>query len=200
MISSGKIQDHKDHRVTIKSTNILKHAIIYGANAAGKSNIVDFFSLFKRTVQKELPLEAVEWYCKNKEENKTKQSTFEIQFTLGSKFYAYGFSAILNERKITEEWLYELYQDGKAKRLFERESGNRPVLDEAVKLTVAERKRFDVYAEDFEGNTTTLFLNEMNRGKKYPDHSKLIFFQEVYRWFRSNLYVIHPDTPLMDFE
>ena len=58
----------------------------------------------------------------------------------------------------------------------------------------------DVYAEDFEGNTTTLFLNEMNRGKKYPDHSKLIFFQEVYRWFRSNLYVIHPDTPLMDFE
>lgn len=200
MISSGKIQDHKDHRVTIKSTNILKHAVIYGANAAGKSNIVDFFSLFKRTVQKELPLEAVEWYCKNKEENKTRQSTFEIQFTLGSKFYAYGFSAILNERKITEEWLYELYQDGKAKRLFERESGNRPVLDEAVKLTVAERKRFDVYAEDFEGNTTTLFLNEMNRGKKYPDHSKLIFFQEVYRWFRSNLYVIHPETPLMDFE
>ena len=33
MISSGKIQDHKDHRISIKGTNILKHAVIYGANA-----------------------------------------------------------------------------------------------------------------------------------------------------------------------
>src|SRR5699024_8302123 len=30
--------------------------------------------------------------------------------------------------------------------------------------------------------------------------SKLRFFQEVYQWFRNSLYVIHPDTPLMDFE
>ena len=33
MISSEKIQSHKDHRINIKSTNILKHAVIYGANA-----------------------------------------------------------------------------------------------------------------------------------------------------------------------
>lgn len=200
MISSGKIQDHKDHRITIKSTNILKHAVIYGANASGKSNLVDFFSLFKRTVQKEIPLEAVEWYCKNREENKSKKSSFEIQFTLDNKFYAYGFSAILNERKIIDEWLYELYQDGSFKRLFEREPDKCPVLDDTIRLNSAEKKRFEVYAEDFKGNTTNLFLSEMNRGKKYADKSKLLFFQNVNRWFRSNLYVIHPDTPLMDFE
>ncbi len=199
MISSGKIQDHKDHRIAIKSTNILKHAVIYGANAAGKSNLVDFFRLFKRVVEKDIPIEATEWYCKNHEENRMKASTFEIQFTLGNKFYAYGFSAILSERKIVGEWLYELYQDSSAKRLFEREADARPVLDESLRLTSAERKRFDVYAEDFEGNTDKLFLSEMNRGKKYPANSKMLFFQDVYRWFRSNLYVIRPDTPLMDF-
>ncbi len=199
MISSGKIQDHKDHRIGIKSTNILKHAVIYGANAAGKSNLVDFFRLFKRVVEKDIPIEATEWYCKNHEENRMKASTFEIQFTLGNKFYAYGFSAILSERKIVEEWLYELYQDGSAKRLFERERDARPALDESLRLSAAERKRFDVYAEDFEGNTDKLFLSEMNRGKKYPANSKMLFFQDVYRWFRSNLYVIRPDTPLMDF-
>lgn len=200
MISSGKIQEHKDHRITIKSTNILKHAVIYGANASGKSNFVDFFSLFKRTVQKEIPLEAVEWYCKNREENKAKKSSFEIQFTLDNKFYAYGFSAILNERKIIDEWLYELYQDGSFKKLFEREPDKCPVLDDTIRLNSTEKKRFEVYAEDFKGNTTNLFLSEMNRGKKYADKSKLLFFQNVYRWFRSNLYVIHPNTPLMDFE
>lgn len=199
MISSGKIQDHKDHRISIKSTNILKHAVIYGANAAGKSNLIDFCRLFKRVVEKDIPIEATEWYCKNNEENKTKKSTFEIQFTLGNKFYAYGFTSILSERKILEEWLYELYQDGSSKGLFERECNMKPMLDESLRLSAAEKKRFEVYAEDFEGNTNKLFLSEMNRGKKYPENSKLLFFQDVYRWFRSNLYVIRPDTPVIDF-
>ena len=199
MISSGKIQSHRNHRIGIKSTNILKHAAIYGANASGKSNFVDFFSFFKNTVQKRLPLAAAEWYCKNREENKTKKSSFDIQFTLGNKFYAYGFSAILSERRILEEWLYELYQDGGSKRLFDREVGKRPILDESIRITAAEKKRFDVYADDFDVNSDSLFLSEMNRGKKYASDSKLLFFQDVYQWFCSNLYVIHPDTPLGDF-
>ena len=200
MISSGKIQSLKDHKITIKSTNILKHAVIYGANASGKSNLVDFFGLFKRTIQNNIPLEAVEWYCKNREENKTKKSSFEIQFTLNNRFYAYGFSAILKERKIIDEWLYELYQDGSYKMIFERELNKCPILGDKIKLNADEKKRFEVYAEDFKGNTEYLFLSEMNRGKKYQNNSKLLFFQEVYRWLRGNLYVIHPDTPLMDFE
>lgn len=200
MISSEKIQSHKDHRINIKSTNILKHAVIYGANASGKSNFVDFFSFFKSTVQKQIPLAAIEWYCKNRKENKTRESSFEVQFACGIKFYAYGFSAILSERKIKEEWLYELYQDGSSKRLFTHKAGNRPSLDESIRVSSAEKKRFDVYAEDFEGNLDTLFLSEMNRGKKYAAGSKLLFFQEVYEWFCNSLYVIHPDTPLMDFE
>ena len=47
MISSTKIQKGTDHRVKIKSTNILKYAVIYGANAAGKSNLIDFFWFLK---------------------------------------------------------------------------------------------------------------------------------------------------------
>ena len=33
--------------------------------------------------------------------NKDRESVFEIQFTVGDTFYAYGFSAILSQRKIT---------------------------------------------------------------------------------------------------
>ena len=40
-----------DHRVQVGSkTRLLKHAIIYGANASGKSNLVDFFRFFKATL------------------------------------------------------------------------------------------------------------------------------------------------------
>ena len=73
MISSSKIQGNKEHRVKIKQTQILKYGVVYGANASGKSNLVDFFSFFKDTVRKGLPLESVEWFCKNKKDNRNKK-------------------------------------------------------------------------------------------------------------------------------
>lgn len=200
MISSSKIQGNKEHKIKIKSTQLLKYGVVYGANASGKSNMVDFFRLFKDTVRHGLPLEAVEWFCKNREENKKRESSFEMQFTIGTKFYAYGFSAMLGERRITGEWLYELYQDGSAKRLFEREEKKRPLLDETVTVSAAERKRFEVYADDFEGNGTQLFLTEMNRNKKYDQGSKLLFFRDIYQWLCNHVYIIRPNTPLMDLE
>lgn len=200
MVSSSKIQGNKEHKTKVKSTNLLKYAVVYGANASGKSNLVDFFEFFKSCVRRGLPIESVEWFCKNKEENKFRESTFEMQFTIGSRFYAYGFSALLSERKFCSEWLYELHQDGSAKRLFERNAKQRPILDDALTISAAEKKKFDVYAEDFEENQTTLFLAEMNRNKKYTLRSKLLFFQDIYNWFKNNLYVIKPNTPLMDLE
>lgn len=200
MISSSKIQGNKEHKTKIKSTHILKYGVIYGANASGKSNLVDFFGFFRECVRKGLPLESAEWFCKNREKNRSRESNFEIQFTIGNRFYAYGFSSVLSERKITSEWLYELHQDGNAKLLFERAAGKRPVLEKSLSVSTTDRKKFEVYAEDFEGNENTLFLTEMNRGKKYPECSRLLFFQDVYRWFRDHLYVIRPNTPLMDLE
>ena len=35
MISSSKMQGNKSHRVKIKQTQLLKNAIVYGANASG---------------------------------------------------------------------------------------------------------------------------------------------------------------------
>jgi hypothetical protein len=39
MISSSKIQENKSHRIKIKQTSLLKNAVVYGANASGKSNL-----------------------------------------------------------------------------------------------------------------------------------------------------------------
>ena len=49
-----------------------------------------------------------------RDRNKERESSFEIQITVGDKFYAYGFSAVLSRRKVTGEGLYELYQNGSA--------------------------------------------------------------------------------------
>ena len=89
-------------------------------------------------------MEAVQMFCKNREQNKERESNFEMQFTVGDKFYAYGFSVVLSKRKITAEWLYELYQNGTAHCMFEREGNKRPVLDESINLSGAEKTKFDI--------------------------------------------------------
>jgi AAA15 family ATPase/GTPase len=195
MISSSKMQGNKNHRIKIKQTQLLKNAVVYGANASGKSNLVAAFAFIKTVLMEGLPVGSVNDFCRSKEDNKIRESVFELQFTVGDTFYAYGFSAILSQRKITEEWLYELMQDGGAHQLFIRQGNQAPVLGDDVKLTDPEKSRFDVYSEDFVGQDTRLFLTEMNRGKKYNDKSKLLFFHETFNWIIHNIIGINPNTP-----
>lgn len=201
MISSSKIRTKIDHRVQIGSKiRLLKHAIIYGANASGKSNLVDFFRFFKATLDGGIPLWGTRHFCRTNPENEGRDSVFEIQMEIDGKFYAYGFSVVLSQRTITGEWLYELYQNGSAKCIYEREKSAKPVLDASIKLTSEEQNRFDTYADDFEDNTSDLFLTEMNRGKKYAETSKLQIFQKIYRWLRNSIVIITPDSGLTNFQ
>lgn len=200
MISSSKIQENKSHRIKIKQTNLLKNAVIYGANASGKSNLVKSLEFIKTVIMEGLPLESVNNYCRNKDSNKDRESVFELQFTVGDKFYAYGFAAVLSKRKIIEEWLYELMQDGNANNLFSRDGGNMPKLGDGIRVSSAEKNRFNVYAEDFMGNETGLFLTEMNRGKRYEDNSKFIFFKKVFEWLINNIIIINPDRGISSDE
>lgn len=91
MIFSSKIQTKKSHRLKIKQTNFLKNAVVYGANASGKSNLVTILAFMKNTLMEGLPANSVNDFCRNKEENRVRESVFELQFTVDDKFYAYGF-------------------------------------------------------------------------------------------------------------
>lgn len=196
MISSTKIQNNKDHRVKIKQVNLLKNVVVYGANASGKSNLTQVLSFIKATLSGGLPAGSGNSFCRNRQENKDRDSVFELQLTVGDKFYAYGFSAVLSRRYITEEWLYELMQDGTSRNLFTRTGSDAPVLGDGVKPKTAERNRFSVYAEDFAGHDSQLFLAEMNRGKRYESGSKLSFLAQVYGWIMNNIIVLNPNTAL----
>lgn len=52
MISSSKIQTNKNHRIKIKQVNVLKNAVVYGANASGKTNLVDVLRFIKETLSR----------------------------------------------------------------------------------------------------------------------------------------------------
>jgi AAA15 family ATPase/GTPase len=62
MISSNKIRTNANHRLKIKSTQLLKYAVVYGANASGKTNLALFFKFFKDSVCNGIPIEATQMF------------------------------------------------------------------------------------------------------------------------------------------
>ncbi|MCL5031725.1 MAG: ATP-binding protein [Thermotogae bacterium] len=101
---------------------LLKTAVIYGANASGKSNIfkaMTFFRNFTITstyTQDKIPVESFRLNTSSMD----KPSLFEMMFIINQKIYRYGFSC--NSEKIYEEWLYErsILKNAKEKKIFTR--------------------------------------------------------------------------------
>ena len=199
MVSSTKIRGNADHRIQIKSTRLLRYAVVYGANASGKTNLVEFFRFFETVLEMGLPSWSARLFCKNHAENEQRDSLFEVQFSVCDKFYAYGFSAVLSERRITGEWLYELYQKGTSRCIFQRDVTTEGQITTNLTLSGAEQKRFMTYASDFSDNYFSLFLSEMNRNKKIAEDSKLRVFRDIFVWLRGHMHIYMPSAPITDF-
>ncbi len=103
------------------SETLLKSAAIYGANAAGKSNIIKAISTMRKIV-----VESAKGQLGDKlpvtpfmfdPETPKQPSEFEALFIVNNVRYQYGFSA--TKERIYSEWLFA-YPKGRAQRWFER--------------------------------------------------------------------------------
>lgn len=102
---------------------ILPVAAIYGANAAGKSNLLHAISLMHSMVVgeyakplKDMPLPQEPFAFTGAEES----TTFEAIYYYNGVKYAYGFS--FNRERITEEYLYH-WRNGREGLVFSRKDG-----------------------------------------------------------------------------
>ncbi|MCA6516208.1 MAG: ATP-binding protein [Chitinophagaceae bacterium] len=105
---------------------LLKSAVIYGANASGKSKFIEAFQFMRRFVvnssketQKgeKIPVEAF----RLSSESENKPSEFEVIFTLKKEVFRYGFE--VDKNTIVAEWLYHKPKT-KETELFYRELQN----------------------------------------------------------------------------
>ena len=199
MIASSKIKSNAEHCIQIQGMKLLSRAVVFGANASGKTNLVDFFRLLVTVLDSGLPAWSAGFFCLNKEENRERNSTFEIQFSVNDRFYAYGFSAVLSERRITGEWLYELFPSGSSICIFQRDVSAECQISTGLDLQEHERQRFATYAADFSAAKSSLFLAEMNRNKQYADDSGFRVFVEAYSWLHEHLHVYMPGSELNAF-
>lgn len=198
---AGKVRNKKAHVLDNEKIKLLKFAAIYGANAAGKSNLIKALDFMRRIVLHGLPKGHTDKYCKLDEANKEKMSYFEIEIMLEDKYYAYGFEVILNESKFVSEWLVELNSDNREKLLFSRNisEGAFEFGEELKEKGLIEK--LQVYAEDIQEDDSVLLLSMMNRNKKtlYQQYSKAVVFQEIYEWISENLDINYPNRPISDY-
>lgn len=170
-----------------ESIGVLRTSIIYGANAAGKSNLIKAMSFAQDMI--------VEGVDKNKniliknfkldKSCYNKPSRFEFEFKHNNKQYAYGFS--LDESKIHDEWLYEIGLTLE-KPIFERENNeikfnfHHSLLSH---ITDEERNRLNYEAESTRKNL--LFLTNCKE-------RNIEYFEGIYNWFDDVLKILFPHS------
>lgn len=118
-LTAAKISEYSNHTISIGNEKVLPIAAIFGANASGKSNVMEAFRYMATYVASSLNYGGDEPRKKNKSEflsptpflldvsSQDAESSFEVYFISseesGAKSYNYGFS--VGNTGITEEWL-----------------------------------------------------------------------------------------------
>lgn len=119
---AGKDNTFEDKTEEIFGIKVLKSAVIYGANGAGKSNFIDAISFVRNLVTNSInhqPGQGIR-QLPHKLDGFNKESTYKIQFITKGVRYVFGFS--LKNMLVTDEYLY-YFPNNRQTKIFER-SGN----------------------------------------------------------------------------
>ncbi|HPH97266.1 MAG TPA: ATP-binding protein [Anaerolineaceae bacterium] len=186
---AGKVQQHPEQvaRQTGRPTvELLRAALIYGANASGKSNLVKAIDFARKMVvegvraKDAIPRKPFKLNAARSAE----PSRFEFEIQQNGKLYAYGFA--LDSKRIHEEWLHEI-RPASEKILFHRTTSadeiNTIVFD--VKATKKERDLLDLVSMGTPPNR--LFLRESTE-------RNIKHFADIYEWFEKVLVIIYPTS------
>lgn len=193
LVASNRLSSHAGHLAPIpnSSESVLRAAVIYGANGAGKSNLfkalkyVEHMALSPRTKNEGTGRTAFRFGP-----SESQESSFDLQFIAGGKLYRFGFK--VDDNRVTEEWLAEILGT-KEKTLYER------VTDSSGDITIDAQGLRDVGEKlmalsKVGGPQNQLFLATIDANLEAPDLGEHV--SNVIEWFRSDLKLIAPDEAL----
>lgn len=151
-------------------------AVIYGANASGKSNLLRGFSFFRRMVlashREGSPEGGVPRVPFALKRGRTEPSRFEADVVVDEVRYTLGFSC--NDEQFTEEWLYS-YPEGKKRVLYERIGSE---VNFGGKFTGPKRQLVDFMRPN------SLFISTATQND-HPELSKIVSYLQSYSLFFS---------------
>ena len=182
-MEATSLKEHEYNIVKTDQVNLLKVAAIYGANASGKTNVLQAFDYMKKRIlvsddsKKNSPIDEdnVYSFMINNE-----PISLEVEILAeNNKIYKYGFDVLKDS--IVSEWLY-IKKINKFYSIFEREKNN---------VTMKSNNKISGLANIDE---RTLFLNIYSKIDKDNED-----FNNVYDWFVNANYLDLGNPRFEDF-
>lgn len=183
---TGDTRRLPDHVHKSSKVDLLKSAVIYGANGAGKSNLIMAMELLQNIVIEEtVDIVRTESFFRLAD-NEKKPTKFEIEFLSGTTGFAYGiqyFGSI-----IQEEWLFKLHFGKKPDEpIFERKlnRNGQGTLKLGPKYSVTPKDKLlaEVYQDILENDKPFLTLVKEKKIKEIRDARV---------WLEKGLLFLHP--------
>ena len=182
-MEATSLKEHEYNVAKTDSTEILKVSAIYGANASGKTNVLQAFSYMKKRIlvsddsKVNSPMDEENIYSFMINDNSI---SLEVEILAkNNKIYKYGFDILKD--KIISEWLYEK-RINKFYEIFERNNNN-------VQIMKVKNKLFDLANID----DKSLFLKSFRAIDKSNED-----FNSVYEWFMNSNYLDLGDPKFED--
>lgn len=191
---AGTFKTHRHHVYSAGKLDLLKSAAIYGANGAGKSNLIKAIEFLQDiVVEGGIKKSVNEKKFKLNKTNAEKPISFEIEFSFDKKIYSYGVN--LNHSVVTEEWLYESGVTTEDKMIFERKS---------TKLGKQELKLADKYQKTPKQKLLRELMEEslLKSGELLISKSeelKIDAIEAVHNFITKRLIIIYPNSKFQNF-
>ena len=183
-MTATAFKEHPYNLIQLKNNfqdNYIKVAAIYGANASGKSSVIEAFGFMRHFVRNSFKIAAENKGIDYKSfvfSNSKLPSTFEVFFIKNNREYQYGFK--IDKKKVLEEWLYRRKESGNTfESVFEREGR-----EFTISRSLKEARNFEKTVEDH-----TLFLSILS-------NTKVPVIREVFEWFTESILIDFGDTKL----
>ncbi len=192
-LPNQRLKTLNHHKYSIEDFDILKITSIYGANGAGKSNLIKSLQLFQELiVEEEIPFKLKDNQFKFNSDNDHKKQIFAIEFIQGNTAFYYGIE-LLDNLILTEE----LYLSGLGKEedklIFERKTDKH----ETTTITFLEDFEKDeksqllksILLEEFVKPNEPILKLISNRNNEFLQDAKSAF-----SWFKETLQIIMPES------
>jgi len=192
---AGKYKKHKEHVIDIHGRRVLKGSFFFGANAAGKSNLIEAIRFAQRIIVDGLNNNSlINKHFRIDDNYAEKPGVFQFDIYANGHFYSYGFAISYYDSKIEEEWLYLC--DSEDIAIFERslENGKTIVKTEYDFSEKLQRQSFQIFSDNVPENK--MLLLEISE-RRLIENEDFFAFRDVMQWIK-NILIITPDIKIQD--
>jgi len=176
----------------IEKIPVLQDALIYGANASGKSNLIKALAFVQNLVMDNDSLikHGNDSY-KFEKESINSPSYFVLEIITDGQLYQYGIVVSFKDSTVKDEWLrvYDC-ENSQWRTIYETKRGN--IAAEGADIDSSNIDRANIYLEDNSSKGNCLLLTSLS-DKPLKDDLLSRSVRDVYQWIKE-LVILFPNT------